>query len=48
MRFIIFTVAIGLLIIYVINAFSNRRKKNIYINAGKKWDNIVEELRKRK
>jgi len=26
----------------------NRQKRNSYLNAGKKWDRIVNELRKRK
>ncbi len=26
----------------------NRQKRNSYLNAGKKWDRIVNELRRRK
>ncbi len=48
MRFIIFISAIGIAIIYFINTLVNLRKKKAYIKAGREWDKIVYELRKRK
>ncbi len=40
---IIFTLTMCIFI-YLIN----RQKRNSYLNAGKKWDRIVNELRRRK
>ncbi len=48
MRFILFTITVGIVIIYLYNSLLNWARKKTYINAGKKWDNIVDELRKRK
>ena len=48
MKFIIYILITGIGTTYLINALLNWRNKKKYINAGKKWDDIVEELRKRK
>jgi len=48
MKLIIFIFTAILVIIYTVNTLLNWRDKKKYINAGKKWDNIVDELRKRK
>ncbi len=37
-----------ILIIILLNNLRNRRQKSIYQKAAKKWDGIVEELRRRK
>ena len=34
--------------ISVFNYLINKRRKDTYLKASKKWDGIVEELRKRK
>ena len=45
----IFTIAIiFILIISILNYLINRRKKDSYLKAGKKWDEIVKELSSRK
>ena len=36
-----------ILTVYIINKLLNWKRKKTYINAGEKWDKIVEELRKR-
>ena len=48
MRLVIFIFAVGVIITYLLNKFSNWRIKKSYTNAGRKWDNIVDDLRKRK
>ncbi len=47
-NFIFVIVVIFILAICMFNYLIYRRKKNYYINAGKKWDRIVNELRRRK
>ena len=41
-------VIIFILIMCICIYLNNRRKRNSYLNAGKKWDRIVNELRRRK
>ena len=44
-------IVLGLLIIlisYISKFILNRKTKYKYIKAGRKWDGIVEELRRRK
>ncbi len=41
-------VIIFVLIISFINYLIYRRKREYYLNAGKKWDGIVKELSRRK
>ena len=36
------------LVIYITNLLVVQKKRSDYIKAGKKWDGIVKELRKRK
>jgi len=46
-----FNFVIGIIFILTMCIFSyliNRQKKNSYLNAGKKWDRIVNELSRRK
>ena len=46
-----FNIAIVIIFILTMCIFIyliNRRKRNSYLNAGKKWDRIVNELRRRK
>ncbi len=37
-----------ILIIYLYNYLISRSKRSAYMKAGKDWDEIVKELRKRK
>ena len=37
-----------ILLIYLSKLISNKKKKDTYIKAGKKWEEIIEELSKRK
>ena len=48
MYYIILILIILLLTICFFNYLINIQRKDKYIKAGKKWDGIVEELRKRK
>ncbi len=48
MQQIIFTISLGIILIYLVNTIVKWRKKKRYLDAGEKWDNIVDELRKRK
>ncbi len=48
MNKIIFLVLILTLIIYLSNLVIKRTQKSAYRKAGKKWDGIVQELRRRK
>ena len=41
-------VIIFILTICIFIYLINRQKRNSYLNAGKKWDRIVNELRRRK
>ena len=41
-------VIIFILTICIFIYLINRQKRNSYLNAGKKWDRIVDELRRRK
>tara|TARA_Y100001978_G_C23388117_1_gene288718 strand:+ start:87 stop:200 length:114 start_codon:yes stop_codon:yes gene_type:complete len=34
--------------LYIFNYLNHNYKKSTYLKAGKKWDGIVEELRRRK
>ncbi len=46
---LLFILLIGfILIIYLYNYLVTRSKRSTYIKAGKDWDEIVKELRKRK
>ncbi len=48
MNFIL-TIIIGfILITYLYNLLVNKRKRETFIQAGKKWDGIVNELSRRK
>ena len=47
-NFIFVIVFVLILIIFIFNYLKYRRKRNSYLNAGKKWDGIVNELRRRK
>ena len=44
----IFVIFIILLTICIFNYLTNSRKRDNYVKAGKKWDEIVKELSKRK
>lgn len=48
MYFIFIILIILLLIIRIFSYLINRQKRNHFLKAGKKWDEIVEELKKRK
>ena len=48
MNLIIILIISFILIIYFNNLFVKRQKEASYLKAGKKWENIVNELRKRK
>jgi hypothetical protein len=48
MYFIILILIIVLLTIGFFNYLINRKRRDYYIRAGKKWDGIVKELRRRK
>ena len=48
MKFILISLIILILIIYILNNLIYQKKRSTYIKAGKKWDGIVEELSKRK
>ena len=48
MKYILAIVIIFILTICFINYLINRREKDNYLKAGKKWDGIVKELSKRK
>ncbi len=48
MKFIIVIVIILILTISLSNYWINKRRKDSYLKAGKKWDRIVKELRNRK
>ena len=48
MKFTIVVVIFFIIIIFFLNYLINIGKKETYLKAGKKWDGIVEELRKRK
>tara|TARA_Y100001968_G_C18936838_1_gene516896 strand:- start:206 stop:352 length:147 start_codon:yes stop_codon:yes gene_type:complete len=48
MNFIFIIAIIFILIISIFNYLINRRKKDSYLKAGKKWDEIVKELSSRK
>ncbi len=39
---------IFILTIFLFNYLIYRKKRDIYLNAGKKWDKIVKELSSRK
>ena len=41
-------VIIIILTMFIFSYLINRQKKNSYLNAGKKWDRIVNELSRRK
>jgi len=48
MNFIFIIVIIFILTISFFNYLIYRQKRDSYIKAGKKWDGIVKELRRRK
>ena len=48
MKQIFVVLILSILIFHICNMIINRRKKLKYLKAGKKWDNIVKELSKRK
>ena len=48
MNFIIVILILLILTISLLNHLIYRRKRDTYIQAGKKWDGIVKELSKRK
>ena len=48
MKFILVIVIILILTISLFNYWINKRRKDSYLKAGKKWDRIVKELRNRK
>ena len=48
MYFTFIIVIIFILTIYFFNYLIYRRKRDLYLKAGKKWDGIVKELSKRK
>ena len=48
MNLIFIIITISILTICFINYLINRRKRSIYLKAGKKWDGIVKELSKRR
>ena len=48
MNFILLIVIIFTIIICFFNYLIYRRRRDNYLEAGKKWDGIVNELRKRK
>ncbi len=45
-NFLIVIISILIMCIYIY--LNKRRKRNSYLNAGKKWDRIVDELKRRK
>jgi len=45
---ILLIIIVVLLSIYLYYYFVNKSKKSAYLKAGKKWDEIVKELRNRK
>lgn len=47
-NFIFVIVFVLILIIFIFKYLNYKRKRNSYLNAGKKWDGIVNELRRRK
>ena len=47
-NFIIVIVILSILTLCSFNYLISRRKRNSYLKAGKKWDKIVNELRRRK
>ncbi len=48
MNFILLLLIIFILSTCIFNYLIDKRKRNTYINAGKKWEGIVKELSKRK
>ena len=48
MNFIYLIVIIFILIISINNYLKYRRNRSTYLKAGKTWDGIVEELRRRR
>ena len=48
MNFNFLIVIIFILTMCIFSYLIYRQKKNSYLNAGKKWDSIVDELRNRK
>ncbi len=48
MYFILVIVIVFIITIYIFNYIIFKRKRNDYLNAAKKWDEIVKELSKRK
>ena len=48
LNFIILLVVIFILTICLLNYLISKQKRDTYLNAGKKWDGIVKELRRRK
>ena len=47
-NFIFAIVFVLILIIFIFKYLNYRRNRNSYLNACKKWDGIVNELRRRK
>tara|TARA_B100000945_G_C20374104_1_gene593668 strand:+ start:1111 stop:1257 length:147 start_codon:yes stop_codon:yes gene_type:complete len=48
MNLILILIILFLLIIYLSKVLIKRSKKATYLKAGKKWEGIVKELRRRK
>ena len=48
MNFIFLIVILLILTIYFANYLIYKRKRNTYLNAGKKWEGIIKELSRRK
>tara|TARA_Y100001968_G_scaffold115975_1_gene105326 strand:+ start:612 stop:758 length:147 start_codon:yes stop_codon:yes gene_type:complete len=48
MKFILLSIIILISIYYIFNYLIHQKKKTTYKKASKKWDGIVEELRRRK
>ena len=48
MKFIFILLITFIIIIYILNYLTYQNKKSTYLKAGKKWDGIVDELRRRK
>ena len=48
MKQILVLIIVLVLIFYLYNYIVNLYKRKAYLKAGEKWDDIVEELRKRK
>ena len=48
MKFILVIVIILILIISIFNYLIYKQRKDSYLKAGKKWDEIVKELSSRK